>query len=248
MDSVPQYTIAALYRIFPLADPAALRDQLLARFLPTDLCGTLLVTPEGINGTLAGSELTIHALLTMLEVKAGLDRATVKLSQADDKPFGRLKFLLRQEVIPFRNATVDPSQPGTYVEPQQWNALVSDPEVLVIDTRNGYETALGTFHGAVDPHLETFSDFAAWVREHLDPTTTPKVAMYCTGGIRCEKASAFMLQEGFREVFHLKGGILRYLEDIPADQSLWQGDCFVFDRRTSVDHTDFKPASGPSEA
>jgi UPF0176 protein len=233
------FTIAAFYRFVALSDPADLREKLRSLFIPTDLCGTLLIAPEGINGTLAGSSQTIDRLLKVLAEHTGLTRAEVKFAEAQDRPFGRLKFHLRNEIIPFRKAAVDPTRPGTYVEPRNWNALIADPDVLVLDTRNRYETELGIFAGAVDPGIETFSDFATYVRENLDPAKTPKVAMYCTGGIRCEKASAFMLQEGFQEVHHLKGGILRYLEEMPAQESKWQGSCFVFDRRTSVDHADF---------
>jgi UPF0176 protein len=234
------YTIAALYRFVALPNAAELREQLIAAFSEDELCGTLIVAPEGINGTLAGSGETIDRLLDLLASKTGLDRAEVKFSFADERPFGRLKFQLKQEIIAFRKAAVDPTQAGHYVAPDQWNDLIADPEVLLLDTRNHYETELGIFAGAIDPHIETFSDFVTWVREHLDPAQHRKVAMYCTGGIRCEKASAFMLQEGFDEVFHLKGGILKYLEDVSSTESKWQGECFVFDRRTSVDHTDFE--------
>ena len=234
------FTVAAFYRFVSLPDPAALREQLRNLFIPTDLCGTLLIAPEGINGTLAGSTQTIDRLLDLLAVHTGLARAEVKFAEAADRPFGRLKFHLRKEIIAFRKAAVDPTQPGTYVEPRNWNALIDNPEVLVLDTRNRYETELGTFAGAIDPGIETFSDFVTYVREHLDPAKTPKVAMYCTGGIRCEKASAFMLQEGFAEVHHLRGGILKYLEETPAQDSKWQGSCFVFDRRVPVGHADFE--------
>jgi len=234
------FTVAAFYRFVSLPDPAALREQLRNLFIPTDLCGTLLIAPEGINGTLGGSTQTIDRLLDLLAVHTGLARAEVKFAEAKDRPFGRLKFHLRKEIIAFRKAAVDPTHPGTYVEPRNWNALIDDPEVLVLDTRNRYETELGTFAGAVDPGIETFSDFVTYVREQLDPAKTPKVAMYCTGGIRCEKASAFMLQEGFTEVHHLKGGILKYLEEVPAQDSKWQGSCFVFDRRVSVGHSDLE--------
>jgi len=240
------YTIAALYRFTPLADPAALRERLRATFPEhtTDLCGTLILASEGINGTLAGSAEAIDRLLTLLAETTGLDRSEVKFSTAEDRPFGRLKFQLKAEIIPFRKApvdlTADTTQTGTYVAPEDWNNLLTDPGVLVLDTRNHYETALGTFTGAIDPHIDTFSDFATWVRNHLDPAQTPRVAMFCTGGIRCEKASAFMLQQGFREVYHLRGGILKYLEDVPPQTSRWQGDCFVFDRRTAVSHSDFQ--------
>ena len=233
------FTVAAFYRFTPIPTPAALRDELQAAFTPEDLCGTLLIAPEGINGTLAGSAETIDRLLNTLSEKTGLNRAEVKFSHSDARPFGRLKFLVKQEIIAFRKTAVNPTQPGTYVEPQAWNALIADPSVLLLDTRNHYETEIGTFAGAIDPHIEHFSDFVTYVRENLDPAKTPKVAMYCTGGIRCEKASAFMLQEGFTEVYHLKGGILKYLEETPEPASKWQGDCFVFDRRRSVGHADF---------
>jgi len=234
------FAIASFYRFVALPDPPALREQLRDLFIPTDLCGTLLIAPEGINGTLAGSPQTIDQLLNLLALHTGLTREEVKFAEAQDRPFGRLKFHLRKEIIAFRKAAVDPTRPGAYVEPQNWNALIADPEVLVLDTRNRYETELGVFAGAVDPGIDTFSDFVTYVREHLDPAKTPRVAMYCTGGIRCEKASAFMLQEGFSEVHHLKGGILKYLEEMPAQDSKWQGTCFVFDNRTAVGHTDFE--------
>jgi len=234
------YTIAAFYRFVSLPDPAALRDEFRVAFSEEDLCGTMLIAGEGVNGTMAGSGETIDRLLDMLAEKAGLDRADVKFSFAEERPFGRLKFQLKREIIAFRKAEVDPTQPGNYVPPQEWNALIADPEVLLLDTRNHYETDLGTFAGATDPGIETFSDFVTYVRENLDPAKHRKVAMFCTGGIRCEKASAFMLQEGFGEIYHLKGGILKYLEDVPKQTSKWQGTCFVFDRRTSVGHEDFE--------
>ncbi|WP_263381876.1 oxygen-dependent tRNA uridine(34) hydroxylase TrhO [Granulicella arctica] len=234
------FTIAALYRFVPLADPAALRKELRTAFNEADLCGTLLIASEGINGTLAGSTETIDRLLGLLAQRTGLDRADVKFSTSAERPFGRLKFQIKREIIAFRKATVDTTRPGSYVQPQEWNALIADPEVLLLDTRNHYEVECGTFAGAVNPHIETFSDFATYVRENLDPAKHRKVAMFCTGGIRCEKASAFMLQEGFSEVYHLKGGILKYLEDVPEQATRWNGKCFVFDRRTSVDHADLK--------
>lgn len=234
------YRIAALYRFFALADPAALRDKLADAFTAEELCGTLLIAPEGINGTLAGSDEVIERLLDLLKESTGLQREEVKFAESEERPFGRLKFRVKKEIIAFRKAMVDPANAGTYVQPEKWNELLNDPDVLVLDTRNRYETEFGMFKGAVDPGIDTFSDFATWVREHLDPQTTPKVAMYCTGGIRCEKASAFMLQEGFESVYHLKGGILKYLEQVPAEASQWQGSCFVFDRRTAVDHNDLQ--------
>jgi len=234
------YTVAAFYRFFPLADREGLREAMLAEFRGTDLLGTLLIAHEGINGTMAASAETIERLLTVLAEKTGLERSEVKFSYTDDLPFRRQKFRLKEEIIAFRRAKVDPARPGKYVEAAQWNALIADPEVLVLDTRNGYETEMGTFEGAVKPEIETFSEFATYVREQLDPEKHRKVAMFCTGGIRCEKASAFMLQEGFGEVFHLKGGILKYLEDVPKEQSTWRGGCYVFDERRSLDHATYE--------
>jgi UPF0176 protein len=240
------YTIAAFYRFVALPDPAALREQLRSAFAAnpddpaTDLCGTILIAQEGINGTMAGSAATIDRLLTMLGEATGLPRADVKFATTDTRPFGRLKLQLKKEIIAFRRATVDPSQPGQYIDPEHWNDLIADPDVLLLDTRNEYETEIGMFANAVDPHINTFSEFVTWVRANLDPAKTPKVAMYCTGGIRCEKASAFLLQEGFEQVYHLKGGILKYLETVPEHESKWNGTCFVFDRRTSVGHADLQ--------
>jgi UPF0176 protein len=234
------YTVAAFYRFLALAAPAALRDDLRSAFASTDLLGTTLIAPEGINGTMAGSPETIDHLLSFLADRTGLSRSEVKFSTAEAPPFRRLKFKLKREIITFRNATVDPARPGQYVDPNHWNALLADPEVLLLDTRNTYETAIGTFAGAITPPLDTFSDFSDYVRENLDPTQHRKVAMFCTGGIRCEKASAYMLQQGFPEVYHLKGGILKYLETVPTEASQWQGACYIFDERISVDHDDFK--------
>ncbi|MDE1154703.1 MAG: rhodanese-related sulfurtransferase [Acidobacteriaceae bacterium] len=233
------YTVAAYYRFFPLADPQTFADELRAAFAESDLLGTTLIAPEGINGTMAASAETIERLLHFLGEKTGLTREEVKFAASETAPFRRQKFKVKKEIITFRHATVDPSQPGQYVEPQVWNELMADPEVLLLDTRNTYETEIGTFDGAVTPPLENFSEFATYVREHLDPAKHRKVAMFCTGGIRCEKASAFMLQEGFPEVYHLKGGILRYLEEMPDAESKWHGGCYVFDQRIAVDHGDY---------
>jgi len=238
------YTIAAFYRFVSLPDPAALREEFRAAFSEDELCGTMLIAGEGVNGTMAGGAATIDRLLTMLGEKVGLDRAEVKFTFAEERPFGRLKFRVKQEIIAFRKAVVDPTQAGRYVPASEWNALIADPEVLLLDTRNGYETEIGTFQGAVDPGIETFSEFATYVRENLDPAKHRKVAMFCTGGIRCEKASAFMLQEGFGEIYHLQGGILKYLEETPKEESTWQGECFVFDRRRSVGFEDFEGREG----
>ncbi len=230
------YTVAAFYRFVTLADPSTLRDDLCSLFAADRLCGTLLIAGEGVNGTLAGSAQTIDRLLTVLSDRVGLDRAGVKFSRADRAPFGRLKFKLKREILTFNEPGLDPARPGHYVPPADWNALIADPDILLLDTRNRYEIDLGTFAGAIDPGIETFSQFARYVRETLDPGRHRKVAMFCTGGIRCEKASAFMRREGFAEVYHLKGGILKYLEEVPREESRWHGECFVFDERGSLGH------------
>ena len=229
------YTIAAFYRFTPVGDASALRSDLKQKLAPLDLCGTLLIAPEGVNGTLAGTEGAIDALLDLLRVQVGLPREDVKFSEAMEKPFHRLKIRLKREIITFHQPDADPSvRVGTYVAAQDWNALLADPDVLLVDTRNQYETRLGSFAGALDPGLEQFSDFPAYVRQHLNPVRHRKIAMFCTGGIRCEKASSFLLQEGFAEVYHLKGGILKYLEEVPAQSSRWEGECYVFDQRMAV--------------
>jgi UPF0176 protein len=234
-----KYTIAAFYRFFSLSEPEALRAKLFARFEDSDLRGTLLIATEGINGTMAGSASTIDLLLEELAESVGLDRTEVKFSRADEPPFQRLKLRVKSEIIAFRETEVDPAKPGTYVGAREWNDLLADPEVLLLDTRNLYETEIGTFEGATLPAIEKFSDFVTYVREELGEQKDRKIAMFCTGGIRCEKASAFMLQEGFDTVYHLKGGILKYLEEVAESESKWQGKCYVFDDRESVDHTMF---------
>lgn len=234
------YTIAAFYRFLAISEPSVLRDEMLSIFRETDLLGTMLIAPEGVNGTMAASAATIERLLATLSERVGLDRSEVKFSSSEEPPFRRLKFKVKREIITFRNVSIDPTKPGQYVEPEAWNRLISEPETLVLDTRNTYESEIGTFDGAVTPPLDRFSDFVTYVRENLDATKHRKVAMFCTGGIRCEKASAFMLQEGFEEVYHLKGGILKYLEETPKQDSKWRGGCYIFDERTSVDHETFE--------
>ena len=229
------YTIAAFYRFTPITDPATLRCDLKHEATRLGLCGTLLIAPEGINGTLAGAVDSINEMLNLLMHRAGLPRADVKFSEAEEKPFNRLKIRLKREIITFNQPGASPTVlAGQYVAAQDWNALLADPDVLLLDTRNRYETRLGSFAGALDPGLAQFSDFAVYVRQNLDPARHRKVAMFCTGGIRCEKAASFMLQEGFAEVYHLQGGILKYLEEVPAQTSRWKGDCYVFDHRMAV--------------
>jgi UPF0176 protein len=231
------YTVAALYRFTPIADAPSLRQQLKDAFARLEICGSLLIAAEGINGTLAGTSANIDAMLELLGATTGLSRDEVKFSTSPFKPFDRLKVRLKKEIITFNQPSANPHERvGTYVEAKDWNALINDPGVTVLDTRNSYETMVGVFEGAIDPKIEQFTDFADFVQKTLDPAKHTKIAMYCTGGIRCEKASAYMLAQGFPEVYHLKGGILKYLEDVPREQSKWNGECYVFDRRMAVGH------------
>lgn len=235
------YTVAALYQFVALPDFEALRAPLKALCLEHDLIGTLLLAPEGINGTIAGTDAGIAAVIQALTegplFGERLDNLELKYSTATTVPFQRMKVRLKREIVTLKQPVADPREVvGTYVAPEDWNALISDPGVIVVDTRNHYEITYGTFAGAVDPLTDSFSDFPDYVTANLSPDTHPRVAMFCTGGIRCEKASAYMLKQGFPEVYHLKGGILNYLEKIPPEQSLWQGECFVFDGREALGH------------
>ncbi len=237
INEVMSYTVTAFYRFTPLADASACHDAYTQALSPLGLCGTLLVAPEGINGMIAGSSGAIEMMLSILHEQTGLQRQNVTFSSSRERPFDRLKIRLKREIITFNQPTADPSRlPGTYVAPKDWNRLLDDPEVSVLDTRNLYETTIGKFANASDPQIESFTDFAAYVRTELSTVKHKKIAMYCTGGIRCEKASAFMRAEGFREVYHLQGGILRYLEEVRESESRWQGDCYVFDKRVAVGH------------
>jgi UPF0176 protein len=229
--------VAALYKFVALPDYHALREPLLDACLTAGTRGTLLLAPEGINGTIAGSREAIDTVLDYLRRDPRLGDLQHKESRDERMPFHRMKVKLKKEIVTMGVAGVDPNaRVGSYVRPQDWNALVSDPEVLLIDTRNDYECDIGTFKGAVDPRTVNFREFPDYVRANLDPAIHKKVAMFCTGGIRCEKASAFMLGEGFAEVYHLQGGILIYLEEVPPEESIWEGECFVFDNRVAVNH------------
>jgi UPF0176 protein len=229
--------VAALYKFVTLEDYIALREPLLAAMQANGVKGTLLLAEEGINGTVSGTRAGIDALLAWLRSDPRLVDVDHKESYCAEQPFYRTKVKLKREIVTLGVPGVDPNRAvGTYVEPQDWNALIADPEVLLIDTRNDYEVAIGTFEGAIDPRTQSFREFPAYVQQHFDPAKHKKVAMFCTGGIRCEKASSFMLGQGFAEVFHLKGGILKYLEEVPQAQSRWRGDCFVFDNRVTVRH------------
>jgi UPF0176 protein len=229
------YTVAAFYKFVSLPDFAEKQVSLLAQCQSQGILGTILLAQEGINGTIAGSAQAIELIITFICSDPRLADLEYKQSYTDTLPFGRLKVRLKKEIVTLGVNGVDPNhQVGTYVKPQDWNALLSDPDILVIDTRNNFEVDIGSFKDALNPQLTSFHDFPEYVSRHLDPTTHQKVAMFCTGGIRCEKASSFLLSQGFREVYHLKGGILKYLEEVPASESLWQGECFVFDERIAV--------------
>jgi UPF0176 protein len=230
------FRVAALYRFQRLADPASMRQSLAMFCCGQGIKGTLLVAHEGINGTVAGSDAAIDALVERLG-ELGFTGLELKFSRASELPFHRLKVRLKNEIVTMGQADIDPlSSAGTYVEPIDWNALIADPDTIVVDTRNDYEVAIGTFRGAVNPDTKTFRDFPDWVSENRAALEGRKVAMFCTGGIRCEKATAYVRSLGIDDVFHLKGGILKYLEDVPAENSLWEGECFVFDERVSVRH------------
>ncbi len=230
-------TVTAFYKFVAIDDPLALRGELLGHARALGLRGTILVAPEGINATVAGPDAGIRRLLSHLRADPRFADLVSKESFADEVPFGRLKVRLKREIVTLRRPEADPTRRvGTYVKPEHWNALISDPEVLVLDTRNAYEVGVGTFKGAIDPVTRSFTDFPDFVAAHLDPARHKRVAMFCTGGIRCEKASAYMLAQGFPEVYHLEGGILKYLETVPPEASLWQGECFVFDERVALGH------------
>lgn len=236
-DTPPGVVVAALYHFARLDDFADLQAPLKALCEGAGIRGTLLLAREGINGTISGSREGIDRVLAWLRADPRLAALEHKESFAGSHPFVRLKIKLKKEIVTLGVPFVDPTAVvGTYVDPQDWNALISDPEVVVIDTRNDYEIAIGSFEGAVDPGTRTFREFPDYVATRLDPQRHRKVAMFCTGGIRCEKASSYMRQQGFEAVYHLKGGILKYLEEVPESESLWRGECFVFDERVGVTH------------
>ena len=231
------YTVAALYHFTRLNDFEALRGPLQDMCNHLELNGTILLAREGINGTIAGTEATITEIIRFLHADPRLSGLDYKLSHASDKPFYRMKVRLKKEIVTLGVDGVDPTETvGTYVDPDDWNAIISDPDVVLIDTRNDYEVEIGTFRGAINPNTQTFREFPDWVAQNKDKLNKPQVAMFCTGGIRCEKASSFMMENGYDEVYHLKGGILKYLETQPKDESLWDGACFVFDQRVAVEH------------
>lgn len=227
--------VAAVYKFVKLNDCASIREPLQTQCDALGITGTLLLASEGINGTIAGSRAGIDRILAYLRGDPRLAMLEHKESSAEKPPFYRMKVKLKNEIVTMGVPDIDPTERvGQYVKPEDWNDLISDPDVLLIDTRNDYEVEVGTFRGALDPRITTFREFPGYVKNHIDPAQKPRIAMFCTGGIRCEKASAYMLQQGFAEVYHLQGGILKYLENVPEAESLWQGECFVFDQRVAV--------------
>lgn len=233
--------VAALYKFAPVSDPEGFRQAIEDVMESNSVRGTILVATEGINGTVSGSREGVDALLSFLRSSPGFESLEHKESIANECPFLRTKVRLKKEIVTLGIDGVDPNRTvGTYVDPDNWNDLISRDDVILIDTRNDYEIQVGTFKGALNPETRSFREFPEYVRTHLDPEHKPKVAMFCTGGIRCEKATSWLKDEGFEEVYHLKGGILNYLEKVEADESLWEGECFVFDGRVTVDH-DLQP-------
>ncbi len=229
--------VCALYKFVRLENFKELRQPLHAFMEQQGIKGTLLLANEGINGTVSGSRQAIDALLAWLNQDPRLNPIVYKESFADSQPFYRTKVKLKKEIVTMGVEGIDPRQTvGTYVKPTDWNDLISDPEVTVIDTRNNYEIGIGTFKHAINPKTDNFREFPDYVANNMDPQQHKKVAMFCTGGIRCEKSTAYLKEQGFAEVYHLEGGILKYLEDVPKEESLWQGDCFVFDNRVAVNH------------
>jgi Predicted sulfurtransferase len=231
------FLVAALYHFARFPDFQSFREPLLALCRENGVKGTLLLAAEGINGTIAGPDAGIARVLAFIRARPEFAGLVHKESRASKMPFLRMKVRLKREIVTMGVEGIDPNKiVGTYVEPKDWNALISDPETIVIDTRNDYETAIGIFKGAIDPNIKTFREFPDWMRNNPGLHNKPKIAMYCTGGIRCEKSTAFAKEMGFDEVYHLKGGILKYLEEVAPEESLWEGACFVFDERVSVTH------------
>lgn len=229
--------VCALYKFVTLENFEEIRPSLLEAMEQNAIRGTLLLAREGINGTVAGRREGIDALLFWLNNQPGLENISYKESYDENMPFYRTKVKLKKEIVTMGVEGIDPNKVvGTYVKPKDWNALISDPDVVLIDTRNDYEVQIGTFKNAVNPKTDTFREFPDYVKTNLNPEKQKKVAMFCTGGIRCEKSTAYLKEQGFEEVYHLEGGILKYLEEVPKEETMWEGECFVFDNRVSVDH------------
>jgi UPF0176 protein len=231
------YTVCALYKFVRLEDFEQKREPLSEFMEKNKVRGTLLLAEEGINGTISGSDEGVSAVIAYLEEDERLKPIECKKSYTEEAPFKRTKVKLKKEIVTMGVEGIDPRKTvGTYVEPKDWNALISDPDVLLVDTRNDYEVEIGTFKNAVNPNTESFREFPQYVKDKLDPEKNKKVAMFCTGGIRCEKSTAYLKEQGFEEVYHLQGGILKYLEEVPKDETMWEGECFVFDDRVAVNH------------
>jgi UPF0176 protein len=232
-----QFVVAALYKFVELDHYESLKPLLLKICQDLEIKGTILLAQEGINGTIAGSREGVDRLLTYLRSDSRLSDLTHKESFAINPPFHRMKVNLKKEIVTMGMTEIDPTEVvGTYVKPKDWNHLIQDPNVIVVDTRNDYEFRVGTFKGSLNPKTTSFREFPGWVDDHLDKTKNTKVAMFCTGGIRCEKATSLLKTQGFEDVYHLEGGILKYLEEVNQDESLWEGECFVFDERVTVRH------------
>jgi len=236
-DSTQRYVVCALYKFVRLDNFEELRQPLLNLMLEHHVRGTLLLAHEGINGTISGKRKSIDTVISWLESDTRLSPIDTKESFHAEQPFNRSKVKLKKEIVTMGVEDIDPNRSvGTYVKPENWNALISDPNVTLVDTRNDYEVEIGTFKHALNPDTTSFREFPQFAKENLDTTKNKKVAMFCTGGIRCEKSTAYMKQQGFEEVYHLQGGILKYLETVPEEESLWEGECFVFDDRVAVNH------------
>ena len=241
---IAPWKIAALYKFFKFTDYQEFAENLKVPFESLGIRGTLILAEEGINGTIAGTPDNLNQAIALLKLDSRLRKLDLKFSFTDSPPFGRFKVKVKTEIVTFRQPGIDPQQEtGTYLEAEAWNDLISAENVTLVDTRNSYEVEIGKFPGAIDPGTADFTEFAYFVDEHLNPDEQEHVAMYCTGGIRCEKATALLLQKGFKNVYHLKGGILRYLETVKSEKlpNKWTGDCFVFDERVAVD-ADLAPA------
>jgi UPF0176 protein len=236
--------VVAMYQFTQVDDPRELRDKLFAFAEQESIRGIMIIAGEGLNGTMAGEPEHIRRFVEFVKSMQGFEDIVYKTSYCDSMPFLKLKIKVKKEIVTFGIDGIDPnSKTGDYVNPEQWNELISDPEVTLVDTRNYFEYMIGTFQGAENPETRSFGEFPEYVEKNLDPSKNKKVAMFCTGGIRCEKASAYLLQQGFEKVYQLHGGILKYLEDVDPNESMWKGECFVFDERMTVDHN-LRPGNG----
>jgi UPF0176 protein len=229
--------IITFYKFIHLPDYQKIKEILLSYCQEQQIKGTILLATEGINATIAGEEIAINQILNNLKKDDRFQDLIIKESYSETMPFKRMKIKLKKEIVTLRQPIANPTkQVGKYIKPKEWNNIIKSPDVLVIDTRNDYEVKIGTFQGAMNPRTNSFTEFPDYIEDNFDPEKHPKIAMFCTGGIRCEKASSFMVAKGFKEVYHLEGGILKYLEEIPPEESLWEGECFVFDERVAVKH------------